>query len=246
MPVDPRKRQKQQERRAAKRKSKAQQLVKEKLAGIGERLTAAAKYPVLHCWAGEGLWKNGLGQVTLSRQLPNGSVAFAVFLVDRSCLGVKDAFSRITSRFDYDSQIARKMHGEMAGRPISPATARKLVEKAVEYAESLGLHPHPDYHKAKPIFGTINASECTEEFEFGQDGKPHFVVGPHDTPERCRRILKALEEHCGPGEFHYTMPADLADEVLPASLQGQEARLISRDETGAIREWKENPSEDQD
>src|SRR5437016_6170830 len=109
MSIDPRKKQKQQERRAAKRKAKQHHLTREKHAGLPERLSAAAEYPILHCWATTDVWTKGLGWVCLSRVLPNSSVAFAVFLVDRYCLGVKNAMADITSRFEYDSRVVRKM-----------------------------------------------------------------------------------------------------------------------------------------
>lgn len=118
----------------------------------------------------------------LSRQLSDGTIAFAVFLVDRYCLGVKDVMADILSRYEYDTQIAHKMRSEFTSKEVSPAAARKLVEAAIEYARGLGLSPHPDYQRAKLIFGAINPAECTEQFEFGKDGKPLFIAGPHDTP----------------------------------------------------------------
>jgi hypothetical protein len=227
MAADPKKRQKKLERRAAKRKAKQHDLVREKSAGLPERLEAAVRSPVLHSWATEAVWDQGLGWVVLSRQLPNGSVACGVFLVDRYCLGVKNAFGKILSRQEYDSSIFRKMHSEYASRDLSPAAARKLVEAAVEYARSLGLPPHPDYHVAKLIFGSIDPAECTEEFEFGQDGKPLFVAGPYDTPERSQQILNALERSCGPGGYHYTIPFAGSTPILPG---GQVIQMLGPDE----------------
>src|SRR5438270_14084869 len=87
MASDAKKRQKKLERRAAHRKEKKHQLVRQKNVGLADKLTAATKYPVLHCWISDSLETEGIGQVGLSRQLPNGSVAFASFLVDRYCLG---------------------------------------------------------------------------------------------------------------------------------------------------------------
>jgi hypothetical protein len=216
MPSDPRKRQKQQERRAAKRKAKQHQLTRQKHAGLPERLAGAAGFPVLHSWATGDLWDQGMGWVCLSRMLPNGSVAFALFLVDRFCLGVKDAVADVTSRFEYDSRIVRKARSGSALRELTPEVARKLVESAVAYAESLGLHAHADYHKAKLLFGAIQASEAPPPVEFGKDGKPFFIAGPYDTPERCRHILRTLEEHCGPGGFDYLIPvASKASAIFP-------------------------------
>ena len=137
MSRDPRKRQKQLAKRAAKRKSKQQ-----------------------------------LGQIALGRQLPNGSMDFAIFLMDRHCLGVKNAMAGITSRFDYDSRIVQGMQRQFSSRPISPSAARNLVERAVAYAQNLGLAPHSDYHSAKLLLGNIDREDSSEALEFGKDGKP--------------------------------------------------------------------------
>jgi hypothetical protein len=203
MASDPRKRQKKLERRAARRKEKKHLIAREQTAGLGERLTAATAAPVLHSWVSEALWTEGLGQVLLSRQLANGYVAVAVFLVDRYCLGVKDAFAEILSRFQYDSKFVREMRGRYPVKDVTPAAVRKLVERAVAYAQDLGLPPHADYHKAKLLFGDIDASTCTEEFEFGKDGKPFFISGPYDTPERSQQILNTLARTRGSEQFDY-------------------------------------------
>jgi hypothetical protein len=237
MAINPRKRQKQQERLAAKRQAKQQQLAKKKHLTLAERLNLASRCPILHCCATTDLWTQGLGWVCLSRELPSGFVAFGLFLVDRYCLGVKNAMADVTGRLSYDSQVARKMRSEFSSKELHPAAAQKLVECAVQYARSLGLQPHADYQKAKLIFGESGAGECAEEFEFGKDGKPFFVAGPRDTPDRCRRILSALERSCGPDGFDYLIPFGDIATLLPDSLQRKGPRVIGPDETGAIRDY---------
>jgi hypothetical protein len=245
MPSDPRKRQKKQEHRAARRKAKLKGRTREQQTGLAERLTAAAeKYPVLHCWASEGLWTQGMGWVCLSRELPGGSVAFGVFLVDRYCLGVKNAMADVAGRFAYEDKVVGKLRARSGERELSPAAARKLVEGSVAYAAALGLHPHADYHKARLIFGDIDPGECTDEFEFGKDGKPCFIAGPSDTPERCRLILHTLERACGPDGFDYLIPM-MDPRILPESLRRKDVRVIGPDETGTIRDYEGNFSDDQ-
>lgn len=233
MPTDPRKRQKKLERRTAKRKEKKHQLVRKQEAGLAERLTAAARYPVLHSRVGEALWAEGIGPVFLSRQLPDGSVAVGVFLVDRFCLGVKDAFAHVVSRSKYESEFLRNMGDKFDWSDVSPATVRKIVDGAVAYATGLGLSPHADFQKVKPILGDIDAAESTEPVEFGEHGQPFFVAGPHDNAERCRQVLAILTHTCGPDGFRYMMPAFAdADRILPDALKHKKARLIGLDAGG--------------
>ncbi len=213
MPSDPRKRQKQQERKAAKRKSKRQELARVQHAGLAERLDAAAGYPVLDSWASESLWVQGLGQVAISRALPGNQVAYAIFLVDRYCLGVKDAMSGFVGQTEYESKFVRPARSNFGMRKLSPADVRKLVEEAVQYARGLGIAPHPDYQKARHLFGAIDPAESREVFEFGKNGKPLFIAGPHDTPERCRQILALLGRSRGEGRFDYVLPVSGASQL---------------------------------
>lgn len=206
MTTDPRKHQKKLERRTAKRKEKKQLVIREQNTPITERLNDAAQFPVLDCRISDSLQDSGIGWVLLSRELPGRQVAVAAFLVDRYCLGIKNALGEVLSRPEYNNKYLRKMASDAASHSVPPADARKLIDEAIAYADRLGLHPHPDYFKALPLFGSINAAESNAHFEFGKDGKPFFFAGPHDTPERCRQILGVLNDSCGPGNFHYVLP----------------------------------------
>ena len=205
MANDPRKRQKKLERRASKRKEKRHVRIREQSAGLAERLSAAVAFPVLHCWIGESIAETGIGWVVLSRAMPNGSVAAVNFLVDSYCLGVKDVHAEILPRSEYEDKYLRKMMLKMPSRSAAPAKAHKLVEEAVAYAREIGFSPHPDYSKTMTLFGDINAADSDARFEFGQNGKPCFVNGPNDSPERCKQILAILNKTCGPGRFDYVI-----------------------------------------
>jgi hypothetical protein len=97
--------------------------------------------------------------------------------------------------------------GRIQGRddtvPVEAEYARKLIERAVEYAAGLRFKPHKDYFKAKVIFGAIDTALCDATIEFGRDGKPFYCSGPYESPEKRRQILDALKIRCGPGGFHF-------------------------------------------
>lgn len=199
------KRQKKLEKKKAKRKAKKHELVQEKSLGLAKQLERVANAPIYRCWRAETLFNSGIGQVLLAREMPDGFLAVASFLVDVYCLGVKDAFAMMMSKFEFREKFAEnKLPHPII--EIEPAEARKLVEDAVEYARKIGFSPHPDYHKAKMLFGDIDPAECHEEFEFGQNGKPYFVAGPYDNQARCQRILATLHRTCGSGNYHFLMP----------------------------------------
>src|SRR4051794_18935998 len=106
MAMDPRKRQKKLQRKSAERKAKKQLMVRAQPTGLGDQLRRTAQFPVLDCLVSSTIFAEGMGTVVISRQLPGGEVAWANFLVDSYCLGVKDAFGRVAGTFTYQSQLS--------------------------------------------------------------------------------------------------------------------------------------------
>lgn len=206
MATDPRKRQKQLARKAAKRKAAvASRKRSEGLPGaVSEtrHMTIAAQAPLHECLMGREMFETGMGTVIVSRAMPNGYIGAAFFLLDVFCLGVKNAYFIAESREEYQWRLEHVAYNERL-IPIAPAYACKLVKDAEAYARDLGFAPHADYQLAQHIFADIDATACSTRFTFGKDGKPFYIVGPHDSPQRMREILETLTRHCGPAGFHY-------------------------------------------
>ncbi len=214
MAIDQRKRQRKLERKAAKRREavRKRSVAQGYIASLPRRLQieAAAECPIHHCLVGADIFRRGMGTVVFSRRLANGRIAAAFFLVDTFCLGVKDAFLVFMPKSEFEIKTL-EMDRTAAWSSKTPAFARKLVEDAVAYASALGLSPHPDYDVSKTLFGNTDVSECREVFVFGQNGKPHFIAGPNDSPAKCQRIMDTLHDRVGPDGFHYTVPVDPDD-----------------------------------
>lgn len=216
MALDARKRQKKAERRNAKVTAKRKALARQKAVPRSATLERATRAPILHCCTTEALHDQGMGYVLIARELSNIKVAFALFLVDAYCLGVKDVIWDVAARGDYDAKLFRKLFGASSRIDVEPVYARKFVEGAVEYARGIGFSPPAEYSKARLIFGDIDASTCQESIEYGQDGKPHFIAGPHDSYLRCREIVSTLTRTCGPDGFHFTMPVPNLEDAFPS------------------------------
>lgn len=210
MPADDKRRQKKLERRNAKRKQRHREITKHRNLGLAERLRAATAYPILDCLISNTLIEDGICTAILSRQLPTGEVAYSVFLVDRYCLGVKDAFGGVRFRDEY-RQMVEKSDEKLNMKRIDPADLRYLVEQSVEYARDLGLEPHSDYPRFSAIFGDIDPEQASLQVEFGKDGKPLFYAGPHDDSHKCQRIIETLRESCGDDGFDYVLPVAVLD-----------------------------------
>ncbi len=205
MAIDPRRRQKKLERKKAKKMAERRELARREAGGLASRIEQGAKAPILHCCVASTLFEQGMGEVLISRQLSHGNVAFVIFLVDMYCLGVKDVVVDIGPEAHYRKNVYEKLAARTTLTRMKPECARKLVEGAVQYALDLELPPHADYRIARRIFGDISAEACSEEFTYGKDGKPLFVSGPYDDAAKCRRVVRLMEKHCGPGGSHYIM-----------------------------------------
>jgi hypothetical protein len=213
MALDPRKRQKKLERKTAKRKVHKQFQAPYAASDVYARFQRAAGAPIVHSRASDSLWQQGIGHVLLSREVTPGQFAFAAFLLDVYCLGVKDAMWNIRSRDEIES-LAGKLMQDQKVIKMKPECTRKLVEGAVEYARNLGFPPREDYQRARLIFGDIDSAACSEEFVYGRNGKPFFIAGPYDGPARCRQILHILNSRLGPQGHHFLMPVDADDPQL--------------------------------
>jgi hypothetical protein len=184
------------------------------------------------------LFRQGLGWVIVVRfkakgqrvqaSRPAAAAAQAgVFLVDVFCLGVKLAVWEDCDMEDYRRRIREHYQSRFPMVSVEPCCARKLVERAVQYAQSLGLAPHPDYKKAARVFGGVQAAQCAQLFTFGCKGKPFYRRGPSsprrsvrrsqgETEARALTIERHLERRCGPGNYDYEVPLGQAHDITRA------------------------------
>jgi hypothetical protein len=210
MALDARKHQQKLAKKAAKRKAviATKKTLGEVSGTVSHRRHAMpiADAPIHECLVPESLFDIGIGNVIVSRKMPNESIGAAFFLVDVFCLGIKDAFYDVLSSVAYDYRVS--VLEQETFRAIHPTCARKLVEGAEAYARDLGFTPHPDYQRARQIFGDLDATACPTPYVFGKDGKPFFISGPYDAPARCRRIIDTLTRRCGPEGFHFTVAGE--------------------------------------
>lgn len=212
MSTDERKRQQQLAKKKQKREEKktAERVADEHEAlaiqALTQSMTALGRLPIHECLVPQGLFATGLGTVIITRKITEEEVVVGGFLLDVFCLGVKTCFLRTLQMYEYESTIAN-IHQQENFAHAEPALARTLVEQCIEYAKNLGFKPHADYDDTvKYIFGDIDPKECPEVFTFGLQGKPTFIPGPNDAPKRCERIVKTLEEKCGPDGYRYKDP----------------------------------------
>ena len=156
------------------------------------RLQNVEKLTVVQTLMGSRLWDDGIGHLTIARQESTGGVIFAVFLVDVYCLGVKNAFWRTGTRAELE-KLVRHLDESQKMSAITPACLVKIVKGAVEYAQSFGFVPHPDYRHAAMLLEGIDPSSCPNEYVFGRDGKPFYIQGPNESAVQAKAISQRIE-----------------------------------------------------
>jgi hypothetical protein len=200
--------QKQLAKKKAKRTEKRTQIARQRSSDPGLRLQGAMHWPIVETLVPETLWSTGLGQLIISRRQPDGRLACGVLLVDVFCLGVKDAFWDILSEAEYQELLEKV--GKMGTlRKTSPECFAKIVQGALDFAQALGFPPHSDFRHVSALLGGIDPAACSETFQFGMNGKPVYIRGPHDSPEKVRVVTNRIR---AAGGEYLPPPPDLLTE----------------------------------
>ena len=174
------------------------------------RLERADKWPVVQALVGAQLWNDGIGYLVITRRESEGRLVSAVFLVDVFCLGVKNAFWRAGGHEDIEDMI-RQMGRTQVMRAITPACLAKIVKGAIEFAQSFGFPPHPDYRHASMLLDGIDPLTCPNEFTFGRDGRPFYIQGPNESPAEVIAIVQRTQD--AGGHYLVTLPNARSREV---------------------------------
>jgi hypothetical protein len=167
---------------------------------------------------------SGVALVLAAERDGHGRLTMCSFLVDTWCLGVKNAMGpkRIHKReleaLRHQCYAPWRSHGI----PIPLELAQHVVLGAVEFGRALGFEAHRDFKRARFALGSW---EGPSAITFGMDGKPHYVNGPYEDPQR---VLATLERTVGRGRFHYTVSLGEADD--PGDGYHYSAVLTDRDD----------------
>ena len=151
------------------------------------------------CFINEDYDEFGLGHIVVTRLHKGGRKTIGVYLVDKYCLGVKDAFYRLRmDDVDYKDFI-QTMSREYHLKKISYNEAHNLIYGAIEFADEAGIAPCKDFALAKYILEEDTEAIPLIEYEYGRDGKHLLVVG---SQKEADRYLPALRANLG-ANFNY-------------------------------------------
>lgn len=151
---------------------------------------------------------SGVAVVLAARPSGYNRVEACSYLLDTWCLGVKNATGpkRMSCR-ELDTLRHRSFAPwQSHGIPVPLELAQNLVLGVVEFARELGFEPHRDFARARTALGDWQGPSA---ITFGMDGKPHYINGPYDDPER---ILTVLDRTVGRDHFRFTVSLGEADD----------------------------------
>ena len=156
-------------------------------------LESVREMPFVGCWRHKGWQEMGITSILLARAQDDSHIIYAVYLVDLYCLGIKDAFVRNVSRSTLKRHVQKTFQGEE--EPCDIDFAHQLIYGAMEFAHKYGFEPHPDFYRegADKILDPPGTHPEIHNIEFGKDGEPFYVAGPHDSPAFVRYVIQTLQ-----------------------------------------------------
>lgn len=182
----------------------------------------AMEFPVYRCWASPDWKDSGLATVCVVREMPNLQYVAAAYLVDVYCLGLKktswQTHIRPQELPNYKSMIGLDLE------PIAYEDARSLILGGIAYARELGFEPNPRWEKSKPLVEPERP--FVPKFEFGKDGKPFYIEGPHDD---VASIMNTLNDKVRQGDAHFFRKLKEDEQLtydLPLGDRGLENRIM--------------------
>lgn len=169
-------------------------------------LRQAGQWPLLECIIAEEWREPGaIIQLCVARKGPLGDVMTGAFVIDLGCLGVKNAFAaHCQSAREYRRELRSNLTRNQKMVNCDLDLAAKIVKEAIRYADSLGFRPNRDTGDALKVMGETHPENCTVEIPLGgEDGRPFFIAGPYDDPDRIMRIL---DRKVGQGNYTFLVP----------------------------------------
>jgi hypothetical protein len=138
----------------------------------------------------------GLVTVVITRRV-RGALLTESVLVDRTCLGVKNAMLLpLLAEVELRESLDRLFLDEY--RECEPLEAQSVVFHALDYARSLGFGAHEDFELA--LFEP--RPEVLLDTPLAKPAQPFYISGPNDD---VPMILETLEQRVGADNFRFAL-----------------------------------------
>ena len=168
------------------------------------KILGARELPVYECLINPSWQEHGLAHILLSRRQTDGNLLYGVYLTDVYCLGLKNTFCNANFTISrYKRELRNKLYQEETPVDCPLPLAHTIIYGGIEYAAQFGFEPNEDFELTQYVLDARESVELCKEVEFGKDGKPFFVAGPHDD---VKRIMRQLDSKAGEGNFDFMHP----------------------------------------
>jgi hypothetical protein len=173
-------------------KKKASVLMAQKPDALTQLVRSSARSELGPCYVSAGwddLGTPELVTVIVTRALPSGQVLVGTVLVDRTCLGIKNAFAMDPMQHGDVAAVVERVGAASTMLSCEPLVAQSIVYHALDYARSLGFEPHRDFRE--PLFGPRPAVLLDTPWSTSE--RPIYVPGPSDNEAVIEsRLTKAV------------------------------------------------------
>ena len=156
------------------------------------------KCPIYKCMISDDYENKGLTQCLLIRKQPGGKYMVALLLIDRYCLGIKNAMANCNLEDDELDEIIERSSINSGMEIVDSNYFHNMVYASLDYAQENGFEPHKDFALAEKVLDEQLIDDGIDAIEMGENGKPMFVSGPYDD---YNRIINTLNKNVGEGNY---------------------------------------------
>jgi hypothetical protein len=162
----------------------------------------ARNLPIYECRLNKDWEDSGLAHITVARKHTNGNITFGVYLVDLKLLGVKDAFYQFNINETEYHELIQDLKAQLDTDTAPYKLVHNIIFAGIEFADDYGFKPHKDFTSVAQFILEEDTDEVELiDIECGNDDKPLYVRGPHETEAQANKIIAQLEREAGPGNY---------------------------------------------
>ena len=197
--------------------------------------------PIYKCFINKDWKSSGMGTIFITRQHKNGNVTVCIYLVDISCLGVKDSFYRFNLPFEEVEKMMGKIKDiQLSFTEVPYELVHNIIYASVEFAEEYGFKPCKVFNLVTSYF----LEDDTDDIPLieikcgGQDGKPFYVDTGVDEPARVKEIMAQLEKKAGEGNYNFIVQSEnfSLDKEIDKDKKEDDKKKYKKDEIEEIKE----------
>ncbi len=195
----------------AKRDQKKREKLRQQDVRVHHRLSNVAT--LLECRINSN-WKHvKLANLRMIWRLTGGGHASAAFLIDLSCLGLKDVYGDLQASYQGFMDAMDRAPIDM--EPCDLGLARQLVAGSVLWARRHGFALPQGYERWTALLGELPAQDQIDLSGFGNEGGLHYLGTRKELARRYTRgpLSDLLEMPGFRFTFEESQPADFTDEA---------------------------------